>query len=271
MMAELEGKVALVTGAGRMRGTGHSIAVALAQAGCDVVVHGSGSAPETWPQSERDAGWRGLEDVADKVRGLGRRALVATADLGQVDQVEAMFAKIKDEFGRLDILVNNAAAPRGPDRKAVVDLPDSEWRKVLATKLDGGFYCARAAARMMVAQGEGGSIVNISSTGGKQGAAQTSAYAIANAGLQMLGAVMARELGPEGITVNSLCLGYIDTSRVDDLGRGEAWTQHLKKTIPLGRAGTPQEVGEVVVFLCSPAGKYISGQSINVCGGLITY
>jgi len=270
-MEALKGKVALVTGAGRMRGTGHSIAVALAAAGADVVLNGSGSQPKDWPQSERDAGWRGLEGVADEVRALGRKPLVAIADLGQADQVEAMFAKVKAEFGRLDILVNNAAAPKGADRVPVVDLPDDVWRKVLSAKLDGGFYCARAAARMMVEQGEGGSIVNISSTGGKQGAAKTAAYAIANAGLQMLGAVMARELGPENITVNSLCLGYIDTSRIDDFGRGEAWTQHLKRTIPLGRAGTPDEVGEVVVFLCSPAGKYITGQSINVCGGLITY
>jgi 3-oxoacyl-[acyl-carrier protein] reductase len=270
-MKTLEGKVALVTGAGRMRGTGHSIALALAEAGCDLVLNGSGSPPEVWPQGEQEAGWRGLDSVADQVRARGRRALIAVADLARPDRVEEMFEGVKAEFGRLDILVNNAAAPKGPDRRPVVELPDEVWRKVLSVKLDGGFYCARAAARMMIAQGEGGSIVNISSTGGKQGAANTSAYAVANAGLQMLGAVLARELGPHGITANTLCLGYIDTSRIDDFGRGEAWTRHLKERIPLGRAADPAEVGDVVVFLCSPGGKYITGQSINVCGGLITY
>src|SRR5262245_26866523 len=105
-----------------MRGTGHAIAVALAAAGCDVVLNGRGSAPESWHVSERAAGWRGLESVAAEIQALGRRALPVIADVGQVDQVEAMVARTIRDFGRVDILVNNAAAPRGDDRVPVVEL-----------------------------------------------------------------------------------------------------------------------------------------------------
>src|SRR5438105_2143974 len=115
-MGVLDGKVAIVTGAGRMRGTGHSIAIALAEAGCDVVLNGTGSPPERWPESERAAGWRGLESVAGEIRALGRRALPIVADLRDAAQVEAMVARTVTELGRVDILVNNAAAPRGADR-----------------------------------------------------------------------------------------------------------------------------------------------------------
>jgi NAD(P)-dependent dehydrogenase (short-subunit alcohol dehydrogenase family) len=270
-MGALDGKVAIVTGAGRMRGTGHSSAVALAEAGCDVVLNGSGSPPERWPASERAAGWRGLESVADEIRALGRRALPIVADLRDAAQVDAMVARTVAEFGRVDILVNNAAAPRGADRVPVVDLPDEQWHGVLDVKLDGAFFCSRAVARRLIRQREGGSIVNISSTAGKMGGAATAAYSVANAGLQMLGASLAHELGHHNIRVNSLCIGVIDTSRVDDMGRGEVWQRMINDNIPLKRAAGPEEVGAVVVFLCSPAGAYITAQSINVDGGWVIH
>jgi 3-oxoacyl-[acyl-carrier protein] reductase len=267
----LEGRVAIVTGAARMRGTGHSIAVALASHGCDVVLNGSGSRPEQWPASEQSMGWRGLESVADEIRSIGRIAVIAVADLRYSDQVDRMISSTVHELGRLDILVNNAAAPRGIDRVNLVELSDDIWQNVLDVKLRGAFHCSRASARVMIAQGNGGRIVNISSSAGKQGAPQMAAYSVANAGLQMLGACLARELGEYGITVNSICVGPVDTSRIDDMGRGEAFDSFITRNVPLNRVGTPEEIAEVVAFLCSDRGSFITAQSINVDGGLVIH
>ncbi len=266
----LAGKVALVTGAGRMSGTGHSIALALAARGCDVVLNGSGSNPASWPAGEKAVGWKGLESVAEEIAALGRRSQVAVADLTSCEQVEAMIDAAVAKFGRLDILVNNAAAPVGEDRKPIVDVSTAAWLRVLDVKLNGAFYCSRAAARQMVKQGQGGSIVNISSIGGKLGGGGAAAYGVANAALQSLGASMARELGKNAIRVNSLCIGVIDTSRIDELpdATRQAYTDSW---IPLRRLGTPEEIGDVVAFLCSDPGSYITGQSINVDGGVVIH
>lgn len=265
-MGELDGQVAIVTGAGRMRGTGHSIATVLAAHGADIVVHGSGSGPESWPQSERDAGWNGLESVAEEVRALGRRALVTPADLRNSAEVDAMVASAVAEFGRVDILVNNAAAPKGADRVPVVEMTDDTWSQVLGVKLDGSFYCARAVARQLIKQNTGGRIINISSVAAKIAKLNISAYSVANAGLQMLGANLSKELGPYGVTVNSLALGPIVSSRIDDLGDGEEFAAYIASIIPLNRAGTPDEVGEIIAFLCSRNASYISGQTFNIDG-----
>jgi NAD(P)-dependent dehydrogenase (short-subunit alcohol dehydrogenase family) len=269
-MGELDGKVAIVTGAGRMRGTGHAIAFALAAAGCDVVLNGRGSAPESWHESERAAGWRGLESVAAEIRALGRRALPVIADVGRVDQVEAMVAQTIRELGRVDILVNNAAAPRGDDRVPVVELADASWHHVIEVKLHGAFYCSRAVARELVRRGEGGVILNISSIAGKTGGPSAAAYSVASAGMQMLGASMARELGPHNIRVNSLCIGTFATSRNYDMDR-ETWRAMLAAHVPLNRDGTLEEMGALAVFFCSAAGAYITGQSINIDGGWVIH
>ena len=267
----LAGKVALVTGSGRMRGTGHSIAVALAQHGCDVAVHGSGSSPDSWPRSERDAGWRGVASVVDEIRALGRQAEPFCAELTRSAEIDSLFDQVVNAFGRVDILVNNAAAPHGADRNPVVAVSDVEWRRVLDVKLTGGFYASRAAARRFISQGSGGRIINISSVAGKIGAAEAAAYSVASAGTQMLGACLAREMAVHNVTVNSLCLGIVDTSRIDAFGRGELYHSTLQRNVPLNRAGTPEEVARVVVFLCSPGSDYITGQSINVDGGWVIH
>ena len=271
MAGMLDGRTALVTGAGRMRGTGHSIALALARHGCDVALGGRGSSPGTFPDSELAAGWRGLDSVAEEIAALGRRAVPVIADLTRPAEVDRMVDEAAGYFGRLDILVNNAAAPRGADRTDVVTLSDELWLNVLDVKLNGAFYASRAGARRMIAQGQGGRIVNISSIGGKLGSARGAAYSVANAGLQMLGACLSRELGAHRITVNSLCAGVVDTSRIDDMGRGEAFDAFIAAHVPLNRVGSPEEIGEVTAFLCSEAGSYITGQSINVDGGYVIH
>src|SRR5436190_6624025 len=163
----LTDKVAVVTGAGRMRAIGRAIAVELAKAGCDVVVTGTGRDPSTFSAEEQAAGWRDIESVADEIRSIGRRASPVVTNVGNADAVDALAQQVMSEFGRVDIVVNNAAAPRGKDRVPVVDLDLDVWHNVIQVNLDGSLYMTRTFARVLRSQGRGGSIVNISSIGGK--------------------------------------------------------------------------------------------------------
>jgi NAD(P)-dependent dehydrogenase (short-subunit alcohol dehydrogenase family) len=263
----LEGKVAVVTGAGRMRSIGRSIAVAFARAGCNVVLTGSGRDPATYPAEERAAGWRDVASVADEVRALGVGALDMVADAADAAAAPTLLAATLKRFGRVDFVVNNAGAARGRDRVPVVDLDTDAWANVLDVNLNGTFYMCRAFGRELIRQGQGGAIVNISSIAGKLFPPNTAAYAASKAAIQALSAAMAQEVGQHGIRVNSVCPGVIDTHRMDDLDRGEAWQRLIRTRIPLGRAGTGDDIASIVCFLCSDAGAWITGQAINVDGG----
>ena len=269
ILTGLEGKVAVVTGAGRMRSIGRPIAVELAQAGCDVVLTGTGRPPERYPDDEQAAGWRDIDSVADEVRALGRRALAVVSDVADADAVERLADQVVGELGRVDIVVNNAGAARGDDRVPVVDLPIEQWRTVIDVTLNGTFYMSRAFGRRLVAQGDGGSIVNISSIGGKMMAARTAAYAASKAGIHALTSAMSQELGAAQVRVNAICPGIIDTFRMDDVPRGEAWDRLVERQIPLGRAGTGQDVAWMVAYLCSDQGSWITGQFYTVDGGTV--
>ena len=262
-----DGKVAVVTGAGRMRSIGRPIALALARAGCDLVLTGSGKPASAYPDDERRAGWRDIESVADEVRALGRRALPLVSDVRDPQAVEALAARVLAEFGRIDFLVNNAGSTRGSDRVPALDLPLSEWQRVLGTNLDGTFYMSRCVARHMAAAGRGGAIVNISSIAGRNRTPNTAAYATSKAAIDALSTVLAGELGPKGIRVNAVAPGMIDTGRMDDVPRGEVWDRIVKAQIPLGRAGTGEDIAHMVVFLCSDQGAWITGQTFYVDGG----
>jgi NAD(P)-dependent dehydrogenase (short-subunit alcohol dehydrogenase family) len=265
----LDGKVAVVTGAGRMRSIGRPIAVALAAAGCDVVLTGTGRSPDRYPDDEKAAGWRDIESVAEEVRAKGRRAVSVVSDVSDLDAVEALAARTIEEFGRVDIVVNNAGAARGEDRKPVVDLDPELWRQVIDVNLTGSFLMSKVFGRYMLEAGRGGSIVNISSIAGKKLSPSTSAYAASKAGLQALTACMAQEVGGAGIRVTAICPGIIDTSRMDDLGRGEIWDRMVTELIPLGRAGSGDDIAHSVVYLCSDEGSWVTGQSWNVDGGTV--
>ena len=265
-MGELDGKVGIVTGAGRLRGIGRATAVALARLGADVVVTGTGRSPETFPADEKAAGWRDIESTAEQVRTLGRRALPLIVDVADGQQVQMMVDRALQELGRVDILVNNAAFARGPDRVPIVELDPDIFQKVVDVKVTGTFLCTKAVARVLIEQGQGGKIVNVSSGAGKRGSASSLAYNAACFAQVGMTQSMARELGPHGITVNCVCPGQVDTSRTDDLGRGEHWRQRAASN-PIGRAGTDDEVGELIAYLCTEAASWIHGQSINVNGG----
>jgi NAD(P)-dependent dehydrogenase (short-subunit alcohol dehydrogenase family) len=265
----LDGKVAVVTGAGRMRSIGRPIAVELARAGCDVVLTGTGRSPDRYPDDEKAVGWRDIESVAGEVQALGRRALAVVSDVSDPAAVDALADRVVGELGRVDIVVNNAGAARGDDRVPVVDLDIEAWRTVIDVNLNGTFYMSRNFARRMVAQGEGGSIVNISSIGGKIMAARTAAYAASKAGIHALTCAMASELGSSQVRVNAICPGIIDTYRMDDIPRGEQWDALVARQVPLGRAGTGEDVAWMTVFLCSDQGSWITGQLYTVDGGTL--
>lgn len=262
-----DGKVALVSGAGRMRSIGRPIALTLARAGCDLVLTGTGKPAHQYPADEQAAGWRDIESVADEVRALGRRVLTVVSDVSDAAAVEALATRVMSEMGRIDFLINNAGSTRGADRQHVLKLPVSEWERVIDTNLNGSFYMARAFARPMADSGAGGAIINISTLGTRLLAAGTAAYASSKLAINGLTTILAGELGQYGIRVNGVCPGLIDTSRLDDMGREEAWLGLVKAFIPLGRAGTGEDIANMVAFLCSEQGSWISGQSIYVDGG----
>ena len=265
----LDGKVAVVTGAGRMRSIGRSIAVELARAGCDVVLTGTGRAREQFPADEIATGWRDIESVADEIGVLGRRALPVVSDVSDVEAVDVLAQRVVDEMGGVDIVVNNAGAARGADRVPVVELDPALWHRVIDVNLNGTFYMSRAFGQRLVEQGSGGSIVNISSIAGKLMSANSAAYAASKAAIHALTCAMAEELGRDRIRVNAICPGLVDTFRMDDIPRGEVWDSMVGRQIPLGRAGTGEDVAWMVAYLCSDQGSWITGQLYNVDGGTV--
>jgi NAD(P)-dependent dehydrogenase (short-subunit alcohol dehydrogenase family) len=264
-----EGKVAVVTGAGRMRSIGRPIAVALAKAGCNIVLTGTGRAPENYPDDEKAKGWRDIASVADEVRDVGAKALELVSDVSDEKAVEALAAQTLDQFGRVDFVVNNAGAARGSDRVPVVKVTAEDWLKVVNVNLNGTFYMSKAFGMALIKQQEGGAIVNISSIAGKMFPPTSAAYAASKAGIQALTACMAREVGHHKIRVNAICPGIIDTYRMDDIDRGTEWQTMIDTMIPMGRAGAGEDIANMVIHLCSDEGAWITGQSYNVDGGTV--
>ena len=166
-------------------------------------------------------------------------------------------------------MVNNAGAARGDDRVPVIDLDPALWRTILDVNLTGSFLMSKVFGRLLVESGNGGSIVNISSIAGKLLSPMTAAYAASKAGLQALTACMSGEVGRSGVRVNAICPGVIDTSRMDDLGRERRWNELIDTRIPLGRAGTGDDIANIVVYLCSDQGAWVTGQAWNVDGGTV--
>ena len=179
-----------------------------------------------------------------------------------------MVDRTVQEFGRVDILVNNAAFARGPDRVPIVDLDPDIFQRVLDIKVTGTYLCTKAVIKKIIEQGDGGKIVNNLIDCRKRGNANTLAYNAGNFAVVGMTQSMAKELGPHRINVNCVCPGAVDTHRMDDLGRGERWQEMAAKT-PIGRHGTDEEIGDFVAYLCTKAASWIHGQSINLNGGTV--
>jgi 3-oxoacyl-[acyl-carrier protein] reductase/meso-butanediol dehydrogenase/(S,S)-butanediol dehydrogenase/diacetyl reductase len=268
-LGELNGKVAVVTGAGRLRGIGRATAVALAGLGADVVVTGTGRNPSTFPSGEIEAEWTDIDGTSEQVRAAGCKALPLVVDVTNPEHIEMMARRTIEEFGRIDILVNNAAYAMAPPMGPILDVKLEYFQRCVDVKVTGTFLCTQAVLRQMLGQGQGGKIVNISSVAGKSGSIHTLAYNAANFAVVGMTQSMAKELGPKGIiNVNCVCPGAVDTSRSDFRGRGKDWQERADNT-PIGRHGTDKEVGDFVAYLCTEAASWIHGQSININGGTV--
>lgn len=240
---ELEGQVALVTGAGK--NIGRAIALELASAGAAIAIV---------TRTDAEAG----RAVAKEVHSLGGDAEAYVADVTDEAAVAAMVAAVERRFKRIDILVNNAAKRT---EAAFEDLSLTEWHEVLAVTLDGAFLCARAALPLLAAS-DAGVIVNIGGLTAHSGAARRAHVITAKAGLVGFTRALATELTPRGVTVNLVAPGMIDTTREGAL------PDHRKKTSTLtGRRGTPQEVAAAVRYLAGPDARFVTGQTLHVNGG----
>jgi 3-oxoacyl-[acyl-carrier protein] reductase len=243
---KLTGKVALVTGGAQ--GIGKAVALLLAQNGADIVVS--------------DINLEKAEETAKEVQALGRKALATKVDVATLGDVEKMVEAILAQFGKVDILVNNAGIARD---KLILRMTEEDWDAVLNINLKGTFNCTKAVVRHMSKQ-KSGKIVNIASVVGEMGNAGQGNYAASKAGVIGFTKTIAREFAQRGINVNAIAPGYIETPMTDALP--DKVKEELKRLIPLDRLGKPEDVAEAVLFLVSESANYITGQVLNVNGGI---
>ncbi|MFL6603450.1 MAG: SDR family NAD(P)-dependent oxidoreductase [Steroidobacteraceae bacterium] len=274
----LEGVTALVTGAARMRGIGRAIAVKLATDGAHVVVASLPRQASAFPEHEQACGWRGIESVAEEIRALGRQALSVDCDVTQADQVENLFELAERQLGTVHAIINNAGVAGGAGSAAIADLDYAEWQRTIDVNLNGVFLVSKRAARGLIAAGKPGAIVNLSSLAGRVGMAWYGGYCASKFAVIGLTQQMALELARNSVRVNCVCPGTIDTDMMDGtfarmagrIGKSSAAQikESVARSVPLRRQGMPQELAAVISFLLGPEASYITGQTINVDGGV---
>ena len=243
----LRGKIALVTGA--QQGIGRGIALAFAREGADIAVNYLDDRVEA-------------EKVMREVRATGQRAVLVQADVARPTDAQTMVAQVLSELGGLDVLVNNAGVyPRVP----FLEMRESDWDHVVDVNLKGGFFCAQAAARAMVAAGRRGSIINMASQA-VRGAVRGVHYSASKGGVVAMTRATALELAPHGIRVNAIAPGLTDTAQ-PRYGNNEAELAAMASAVPLGRMAQPDDIAAVAVFLASDDARHITGQTVHVNGG----
>lgn len=262
----LKGRVAIVTGGGR--GIGRAIALALAEQGADVVVTAR-TATE-------------INAVAEEVRALGRRALAIPTDVARSADVDAMVARTLKEFGKVDVLVNNAGQvlhmpvapfpdvtlkPPRTDRETITGMSDEEWRRILDANLSSAFYCCRAVGPHMMSR-RYGKVINITSNNGKQAYPLVAAYNASKAGMNMLTRVLALEWAPYGICVNAIGPGEFHTAMTAPGWADPVAHQRHLDNIPLRREGDLEDIGAMAAYFAGPESDYVTGQVIYIDGGL---
>ena len=244
----LDDRVAVVTGASR--GIGRAVALGLARAGAHVVL-GARRMPD-------------LETVAGEVVALGRRALPVAAHMGRRPDIDRLFDTARQEFGRLDILVNNAAT--NPIFGPLIGVEEEAWDKIMALNVKGYLMAAQRAAREMIGAGRG-VIVNVSSTAGLRASPGLGAYSVSKAAVLMLTRVLARELAPVGVRVNAIVPALVETRFSEALWKNPDILETYLRATPLGRTAQPEEMAGAVVYLCSDAASYVTGQTLVLDGG----
>ena len=250
----LADQVAIITGGGT--GIGRSIALEFAEFGADVVV-----------SSRKLAN---LEEVADEVRALGRRSLAVQTDISKKTDVDNLVQKVMEEFGRIDILVNNAGVGSKVLGKLVplIEVDEDEWNLIMDTNLKGTYFCCQTVGKRMIEQKKG-NIINITSCDGKRvsGGLGTT-YNVAKAGAIMLTQCLAWDFGKHNIRINSIAPGYTRTNMTQPYLSDPETLKMLESRRPLGRIGEPEEIATAALFLASDASSFMTGQTINVCGGV---
>ena len=276
-MYNLNGKVALVTGAGGKNGIGRAIATRLAKEGADVAVNDITEHPYAADQTE----WQGLPDVVREIKAMGQRAISVVADVADAEQVKEMVDKTVAHFGKIDILVNNAGTIAGKDRVPVVDLAEEDWDRVQRVNVKGVYLCSQAVARYLITQGTGGKIINMSSVTGKRGSARFAAYSASKFAVIGFTQSLACELAPYQVNVNAICPGLVETERFghlasvlmpENLSADEKLSEYERRSeaaVPIGRLAEGADVAKMAAFLASDEAAYLSGVSITVSGGTV--
>ena len=279
-MSEFDSKVVLITGCGRVRGMGRAISLAFARAGADIVatdIATGGTRNENEEGLEEiRVGWKGLESLAGEIQALGRSVHTTVGDVSRAADAERFVAEALGRFGRVDVLVNNAAAPHGADRRLLWEVPEEAWDLVLDVNLKGAFLMSRAVIPHMLAR-RSGRIVNLASVAGKRGTARRGAYTASKFGVIGLTQAMAQELAPHGITVNAICPGSVDTSRRESTSRRERALAERDPNAPVlslpptGRIARPDDIARLALFFASSQSDHITGQAWNVDGGVVMH
>ena len=246
----LSGKVALVTGGSR--GNGKASALGFAKAGADVAIVS---------RNQTD-----LEKVAEEIRGLGRKCIAVSAHLGRMESIEKVVLEVEKAFGRIDVLLNNAAT--NPTMASAMDTEEAVWDKIMNLNLKGVFFLAQTVAKRMKEHG-GGSIINVSSVAGIRPDPVLPAYSISKAAVIMATKVMAMEWGKLKIRVNAVALGLFRTHFSEALWNDKKISEAWMSGNPMGRFGEPDEIVGTMVYLASDAAKYVNGAVINVDGGQV--
>ena len=270
----LENKVAIVTGCARERGIGRAIAMRLADEGAHVVVADYCRSMPEYPDAKFGQ-MEELEGVAAAIRKLGRRSLAVKVDVTDEHEVAEMAEAAMKEFGRVDILCSNAGG--GVGGGPVIQQTLDSWNRTVGINLTGTFLCAKHVAPKIIAGGRGGRIINTASIAGKRGGPMMAAYSAAKHGVIGLTRSLALELGAFNITVNAVCPGFVETQLFEGLINMVGSTRNMNREqvlktfvnqVPMGRMQTGEDVANVVAFLASEDGGYMTGQALNICGGV---